>query len=159
MMISSLSFQAFSQVRDYYIDIVPQVYDVLSFDYMAFITTESEAGTLCVGDSTVRFKNEMSIVNYMASKGWTLVNMVETLLPEMASNITESIAGKGVTDKMRQHHYLMKKQANTYDEAIDGILLLDRKAEGKVKKEEKKRKREARRKTNEGKKDDLYYTP
>lgn len=154
----------FGQTREYYVDVhITGQTEGSIFDgkYSATIDTgtgeEGCVSTICREDSSYVFESEMSVVNFMADKGWQLLTFVDTPIDAQAAFITEALAGKDVTNRVRVHHYIMKKSATSLQQALEGLILMDRDQAKKLMKAQKKQERRERFEEKRKSGDDMYY--
>lgn len=159
--ILSFAMSCFSQTREYYVDIM--VFgrtegSLLNGKYAASIDVgtneEGCIATLCREDSSYVFETEMSIINYMADRGWQLIDFEDTPLPGSSSVIAEVLAGRDIAEKIRISHYIMKKCATSLQNALNGLVLMKFEQAKRIMKSKKRAKRIEERNKNT---DDMYY--
>lgn len=146
-----IALPCFCQTREYYVDV--QIFgstegSIFDRKYSASIDvgTDKEGcfTTLCKEDSNYVFESEMSIVNFMADKGWQLIVLEDTPIDAQAAIITGALAGKDVSDRIRVHHYIMKKSGNSLQQALEGLILMNREQAKKHMKSQKKQEKRER---------------
>ena len=159
-----LTLPCFCQTREYYVDV--QIFgrtegSIFNSKYSASIDVGTgEEGcftTICREDSNYLFESEMSVVNFMADKGWQLMDFEDTPIPAEAASVIQSIAGKDLAEQTRVHHYIMKKTATSLQQALEGLILMDRDQAKKLMKAQKKQERRERFEEKRKSGDDMYY--